>query len=302
MSDAAQSGWAEFRLSGPLPALEVFADFMDELGAGGAVFSEDPKGGDMVTVFLPGPTADDDLLVRVRERVAELQNDFPGGWRPLDVTRVEDRDWAAEWKAGLEPIRLPPGLWIVPTFKDPPPEASGEPQLLLDPGMAFGTGRHATTAMMIELLAREVRAGRHSVLDLGSGTGILAMTAALFGADRILAVEIDPLALKAAAENLQRNGLDDLVRLAQGVSDPEATLAEPPFSLIVANIFAEALAKLLPFMVRHLAPGGRMAFAGILEDRLPALSDAIAARGLEIIEKRQEGEWVTLLISRAAEK
>lgn len=298
----APNGWAEFRLSGPLPALEVFADFMDELGAGGAVFSEDPKGGDMVTVFLPGPAADKDLLRRVRERAAELERDFPGAWRPLDVTRIEDRDWAAEWKANLEPIRLPPGLWIVPTFKTPPPEAANELQLLLDPGMAFGTGRHATTAMMIELLAREVGAGRRSVLDLGAGTGILAMTAALFGADRILAVEIDPLALKAAAENLRLNHLDDRVRLAQGVSDPDATLAEPPFALIVANIFAEALAKLLPFMERHLAPGGRMAFAGILEDRLPALADAIAAHGLAIIEKIQEGEWVTLLIGRGPEK
>ena len=295
-------GWAEFRLTGPLAALEVFADFMDELGAGGAVFSEDPVQGDMVTVFLPGPAVDDEMIARVRARAEGLKEEFSGAWRTMEVTRIEDRDWAAEWKANLEPIRLEPGLWIVPTFKPAPPQAAGEPQLLLDPGMAFGTGRHATTTMALEFLAREVRAGRASVLDLGAGTGILAMAAARFGATRILGVEIDPLALKAAAENLKLNGLEGRVRLMQGVSDPNETLPEPPFDLIVANIFAEALAKLLPFMDRRLAPGGRMVFAGILEDRLPALAEAMSARGFAVIEQKQEGEWVTLLIGRASAK
>lgn len=297
--DASATGWAEFRLTGPLPALEVFADFMDELGAGGAVFSDDPAGGEMVTVFLPGAAVDEGFIRRVKDRVEGMKEEFPGFWRTLTVTRIADRDWAAEWKESLEPIRLPPGLWIIPTFKPVPAEAAGEPQLILDPGMAFGTGRHATTAMILEFLAAEVRAGKKSVLDLGAGTGILAMSAARFGAGRVLGLEIDPLALKVAAENLKLNGLEGTVRLAQGVSDPALALPEPPFDLIVANIFAEALIKLLPFMDRHLAPAGRMAFAGILEDRMEVLEPAIAVQGLAIIDRKQEGEWVTLLIARA---
>jgi ribosomal protein L11 methyltransferase len=294
-------GWMEFQLAGPLPALELFADFMDELGAGGAVFSEEPRtGGQMVTVFLPGPTAGPATLDRVRARVAELRGDFPGGYGELALTRVEDRDWNEEYEKSLEPIRLEPGLWIVPTFKEPPPEAAGEPMLRLDPGLAFGTGLHETTAACLALMGRLVREGARSVLDLGTGTGILAMAAARLGAERVLGLDLDTLALRVAESNLRLNGLEGRVRLGAGVSDPAIVLPEPPFDLIAANVFAEALCRLMPFIARHLAPNGRAALSGILADRLPLMERALAANRLRAYETIKEGKWVTLLVGPAA--
>lgn len=272
---------------------------MTELGAGGAVFSEDPRSASdsqMVTAFLCAKKAGGDIQDGIRSRAKIIKDQYPGSWSELLITRVEDRDWGEEWKKGLEPIRLDPGIWIVPSFKEVPEEVGGEPMLRLDPGLAFGTGLHPTTRMCIKQIGERIINGADSLLDIGTGTGILAMAAARFGAGRILAMDIDPIALRVAHENLRGNALLERVELGQGVSDPEASLSGEHFDLIAANLFAESLVRLLPFITRHLAPGGRAVLSGIIEERLPILEQAISEAGLLVKDRIEEEKWMTLVV------
>lgn len=295
-------GWVEFRLAGPLLALEVFADFMNDLGAGGAIFSEDPESGDggqMVTAFLPAAKAGQSVADRVQARAGELRQDFPGDWSDLVSIRVvADQDWGEEWKKNLVAQRLEPGLWIVPSFLEVPAEAQGEAVIRLDPGLAFGTGQHVTTQLCLPAVHSAIKSGALSVLDLGTGTGILAMAAALFGARRILAMDIDPIAQRVAEENMKANGLREKIELKQGVADPETILEGPPFDLIVANLFAEAIVRLLPFLNRHLAPEGTLALSGILSERAELVLSALKEKKLNVKEKKEEAGWIMLVVTR----
>ena len=299
--DLGSGGWAEFQLGGPLLALELFADFMNDLGAGGAIFSEFPGGSpcsQMITAFLALPRADDAVIARVKQRAAELMAEFGGEWHELMITRVADRDWGEEWKRSLKAERLDPGIWIVPSHRDIPVKAQGEPVIRLDPGMAFGTGQHATTRMCVKAVALAVRAGARSMLDIGAGTGLLAMTAALCGAERILGLEIDPIALNVARENLAKNGLQEKIELRPGVTGPDMTLEVPPFDLIAANLFAEMLVKLMPFISRNLAACGQAVCSGILAERAEIVANAARESGLALQERIEEEEWVTMLFGR----
>ncbi|MFO8058923.1 MAG: 50S ribosomal protein L11 methyltransferase [bacterium] len=308
MSESSQErsgpgGWIEVRLQGPLAGLEVFADFLNERGAGGAIFSESPgsPGCDMVTGFVPLPEAGPALVEELKVRARTLSEEFPGQWGSLTITEVRDQDWAESWREKLEPLWLEPGVWIVPTFKEVPPHDESEIVIRLDPGMAFGTGRHETTRHSIKFLADSMQKGAHTVLDLGTGSGVLAIAAALAGAGRVLAMDVDGHALEVARENAQINAVQDKIELRQGVSRPDEDLAET-FHLVLANLYAESLVKLMPFIKRHLSERGSAVLSGILADREQKVSEAAAESGLEIKEREQEKEWVTLVVQPAAKR
>jgi len=289
-------GWIEFQLAGPPFALELFAEFMDERGAQGAVFSESPSapGREMVTAFLARDRVAPTTIEEIKKRCDALRSEVPGEWGELRIAEVADQDWARLWKEGLDPVRLEPGIWIVPSFKPVPAAAGDEPVIVLDPGLAFGTGAHATTRASMKLMARELTAGAKSVLDLGTGSGILAMAAVKLGAERVVAVDLDPLALRTAAENFERNGLADRIQLLKGVADPESDLPGPAFSLIAANLFAESLARLMPFIARHLEPRGKAVLSGILLDRAGPVEAALNDNSLVVKKRIEEEGWLSL--------
>lgn len=300
-SDPAAGGWVELQLGGPLAALEVFADYLAELGSGGSIFSEDPSdpgGGQMVTAFLSAHDFGPGTEKLVASRVAALQKEFPG-LSGLQITKVEDRDWAKEWKEGLRPERLPPGVWIVPVHCAVPEEAGDEPVIRMDPGLAFGTGAHETTRLCLELIGEYAgeREPGFSVLDLGAGTAILAMAAALLGASGALAIDIDPVAVRVARENIGRNGLAGKVEAIQGVSDPGLNLGRS-FDLVVANIFPEAISELLPFMGAHLAGGGALVLSGIILERKQEVIKMARDAGFELTRDLEDGAWTALRLKR----
>jgi ribosomal protein L11 methyltransferase len=298
-----EGGWWEFQLKGPIPALEAFAEFLAERGSAGSVFSEAPGNArsQMVTAFVSARTAAPNLLEAVKARADFLAEECEGEEVELKITRVRDRDWAREWREGLKPLRLEPGVWIVPAHCPVPEEAGADPVLIIDPGLAFGTGLHATTRMCLAALVDQVRKSPGSVLDLGTGTAILAMAAAQCGASRVLALEIDPVALSVAHENLSRNRLADRVELRKGVAQPETMQLGEQFDLIVANLFPEVLKAMLPFIHRHLAPHGQAILAGILTEREEELVAAAQAAAFLIVDRREEEGWVTLLLRPCAD-
>jgi ribosomal protein L11 methyltransferase len=203
------------------------------------------------------------------------------------LEKVEDEDWVRLTQAQFEPIRISGRLWIVPSWHTAP-----DPQaivLVLDPGMAFGTGSHPTTRLCLEWLERAVTPGV-SVLDYGCGSGILGIAAARLGASDVLGVDIDPQAVSAARDNAGRNGIDARF-------EDSATRIRGQFDLVVANILSNPLKALAPAISSHVRPGGRLALSGILAAQAGELIAAYAPWLPLAVAGVREG-WVCLAGTR----
>ena len=200
------------------------------------------------------------------------------------LTRLADEDWVRLTQQQFAPVEITPTFWIVPTWHSVPAQA--RQVMRLDPGLAFGTGTHPTTRMCLRWLASPFAAASlQRVLDYGCGSGILAIGAALLGADNIDAVDIDPAAVQATRDNALHNG----VRLQSGL--PE--LAQGRYSVVLANILATPLKLLAPLLVGHLAPGGCLVLAGILERQADEICAAYAAHLPLQVADQQDG-WVLM--------
>jgi ribosomal protein L11 methyltransferase len=201
---------------------------------------------------------------------------------------VPDEDWVRLTQAQFAPVSITPGFWVVPSWHEPPADA--QVIIRLDPGLAFGTGTHATTRMCLRWLAREAprrAAAWTRVLDYGCGSGILAIAAAKLGARGIDAVDIDTAAVRATADNVARN------EVAVRAALPEAEVASGAYALVLANILAVPLTLLAPLLAGHLAPGGSLILAGILERQADALRRAYAPHlHLDVLDS-DEG-WVLM--------
>ena len=220
----------------------------------------------------------------IREALTATLGQAPQGW---SVERLEDQAWERSWMDQFEPMRFGERLWIVPSWHEPPePEAVN---LLLDPGLAFGTGTHPTTALCLEWLDSHPPAGRE-VLDFGCGSGVLALAALKLGAAQVTGVDIDEQALVASRENVARNGIDS-EKLALYL--PEQFPATTEFDLVIANILAGPLVELAPKLVSHLRPGGDIILSGILQEQSEAVQEAYRP-SIEFVDVRQREEWVCL--------
>ena len=217
---------------------------------------------------------------------ARLAAAFPG--RELRFSVVADRDWDAEWRRGLKPLRFGQRLWVCPVGQ-PCPDPAGI-GVLLEPGLAFGTGTHPTTALCLEWLDGQ-NLDNCSVLDFGCGSGILAIGAALHGAGGIDAVDIDESAVVATRANAQANG----VAVAAGLPDAASGL----YALVLANILATPLTLLAPLLAGHVAPGGHLVLAGILERQAEALRAAYAPWLALQVSDREDG-WILMTAQRPA--
>ena len=199
------------------------------------------------------------------------------------VEPVAEQNWVQLTQAQFDPIRVSGRLWIVPSWHAAPDPAAIS--LVLDPGMAFGTGSHPTTRLCLEWLERSVTSGC-SVLDYGCGSGILAIAAARLGAGRVAGVDIDPQAVVAARSNAERNGVDALF------ADSALPVAGE-YDLVVANILSNPLRVLAPAICAHVRPGGRLALSGILKEQADEII-GIYAQWLPLHVAGEREDWVCL--------
>jgi len=217
--------------------------------------------------------------------------DLPFDLGPMTLARdsLNEQDWAENWKRYYKPLRAGKTLVVKPSWEAYEP-CLGDRVIEMDPGMAFGTGTHETTAMCLELVERLTRQG-DKVLDIGTGTGILAIAAALMGAEGVLAIDMDPVAVRVARENARVNGVDSVVSVREG-----DLLSEVPakYDLIVANIIADVIIKLTGDMAEFLATGGAFVCSGIICDRRLDVLVALDAAGFYVVDELTMGEWVTL--------
>ena len=203
----------------------------------------------------------------------------------IQINEVEPIDWETHWRTHFHPLGFGK-FWIVPSWLEAPPEA--EQILVVDPGMAFGTGRHETTSLCLRRIVEG--AVPASVLDVGTGTAILAMAAIMNGATRVVGTDNDPDALIVARENAQRNGLSDQLELSG--HDPD--ILQEEFELVIANILRDPLIQLAPKIVAATKKGGSVVLSGILERQVADVQAAYESCGLDYVEHAVEGEWARL--------
>ncbi|MDQ6882040.1 MAG: 50S ribosomal protein L11 methyltransferase [Pseudomonadota bacterium] len=208
--------------------------------------------------------------------------DFFGGCSVAGVADVPEQDWVRLTQSQFTPVEITPEFWIVPTWHEPPAQA--RQVIRLDPGLAFGTGTHPTTRMCLRWIARQPLQGRR-VLDYGCGSGILAIGAAIFGAAAVDAVDIDEAAVMATQANALANG----VVLNAGRPDQ----AQGRYQAVLANILASPLKVLAPLLCAHVAPGGWLVLAGILERQTAELQHAYAPHGALEVADAEDG-WVLM--------
>ncbi|MCK2150764.1 MULTISPECIES: 50S ribosomal protein L11 methyltransferase [Marinobacter] len=204
----------------------------------------------------------------------------------IDVTLVEDKDWERAWMDDFQPLKFGERLWIVPSWHDAPePDAAN---LMLDPGLAFGTGTHPTTALCLEWLDGQDMQNRQ-VTDYGCGSGILGLAALLLGADHVVGVDTDPQALDASRENARRNGVaDDRLSLYLPENEPNAAT-----DVMLANILAQPLIGLAPHLAKLTKPGGDLVLSGILSHQAREVMAAYEPWFI-MDEPVQREEWIRL--------
>lgn len=293
--------WLKITLFCPLPLLEPAADLMGVLSDAGVEQSPETETGAYLSGFFPlaaddnsAPTADE-LLSRVLDemtRLFALYERIPD--RPT-VTVLADEDWATSWQQYFKPFAIVPGLVIKPSWETYRP-TPGERVIEMDPGMAFGTGQHASTRMALALIKESMTGGHHrQALDVGTGTGILAMAAALFGAQRVVAIDNDPDAVAVAAENVANNGLAGTIE----VSVTPLNEIRERFSLVCANIVHDVLVEMAASLAGLTASGGHLVLAGILHgDQEENIVRVYQRLGLQPLASLQQEEWAALLLQR----
>ncbi len=245
-----------------------------------------------VTSYIPADERAQDTIAHVREgltRLSRLDLGFDAGKLTLEVGSLDDEDWAENWKSQYKPFCLGETFVVKPTWErcDARP---GDRIIEIDPGMAFGSGTHETTGMCVTLLEQTVKPGM-SVIDVGTGTGILAIAAAKMGAGRVLATDLDPMATRVAAENVALNGLMEVVTVATG--DLLETV-DAPADILVANIIADVICMMAAPARRFIAPGGLFICSGIARERKDEVLAALNAAGYENLDIREKGEWAAI--------
>lgn len=227
-------------------------------------------------------------LLQLDEGLKELLQRFPEWVLQVKGLTVQEEDWATSWKAYFKPVRIGKHFLIKPTWEEVVPQTE-DVILELDPGMAFGTGTHATTSLCLETLEEIVRPDI-TVFDLGTGSGILAIAAAKLGA-QVEAIDLDSVAVKVAQENVELNQIGDRVRVQQG---DLGTVLQGQADLVVANIIADVILILVPDLKRIMKADGEFLASGIIEHRSHDVEEGLRQHGLEIVEKKENSGWVLL--------
>lgn len=241
-----------------------------------------------VSVFLSAERSLAEAKAFLAERIATL-----GLAAEITTEGMREEDWAEAWKKYYHPIRIG-RVTVVPAWEDYTP-AEDERILRMDPGMAFGTGTHETTRLVMEMLSEEIRGGER-LLDVGTGSGILALCAAKLGAGACYAYDIDPVAVRVAKENIEKDGADNvfcgIADLLDGVDTSE------PYDFVVANIVADIILRLLPSLGSVMKTGARAILSGIIGERAPEIRAVLGAHGFTLVREAEERDWYALLIQK----
>lgn len=271
-------------------ALEGVSDMLRSLGAKG-VAEEGTTAQRKVTAYFPEDARHSERVAAVERRLEALRAaGVEVGVGFVAVRVVEEVEWSVLWRAHFHPQRIAPNLSIVPSWEQYQPEPC-EHVITLDPGAAFGTGGHATTRLCLRALAEHLQPGNR-VADVGCGSGILAIAAALLGASHVVATDSDPTALPVARFNAERNRVADRVEI---IERDLITLDQERFDLIVCNILAPEVIRLAADLPALLVPGGGFIGSGFISGSIREVKAALTEAGLGVVGAPQEDEWAAVV-------
>ena len=243
-----------------------------------------------VSVFIPAEKSVSDAVAFIKDRAAADKLDIK-----LEINGVNEEDWATSWKAYYKPVHIGNKMVIVPMWESYD-EQEGEVIVRMDPGMAFGTGTHETTRLVVSLLEKYTTPGCR-VLDVGTGSGILAICASKLGAAECKAYDIDPVAVRVARENVKDNDCDnitcDVSDLLYGVD-----LSGGAYDLVCANIVADIIIRMCPDISKYMKDDAILLASGIITERADEVVEAVNANGLRIKERHTDNGWCALVIEK----
>ncbi|MEK4528033.1 50S ribosomal protein L11 methyltransferase [Paenibacillus sp. BGI2013] len=315
--------WHELTIHTTEEAVEMISNFLHEAGAGGVSIEESgtlnkkrdttygelydvplndiPEGFAVIKGYFSEGTDMVALQSEVNPRVEELSEfGIDTGEVRYETRTVDEDDWATAWKQYFKPVRVSERLTIKPTWEEYTPESPDEKIIELDPGMAFGTGTHPTTSLCLRTLETVIQGGEE-VIDVGTGSGILAIGAIKLGAKHVLALDLDPVAVISARENVELNGLEQQITVKEsdllsvlGSQDP-ALGVQLPVKVVVANILAEIILLFVDDVYNALESGGTYIVSGIWKNKEQVVHDALVASGFEVSAIHRDEDWLAFV-------
>lgn len=243
----------------------------------------------------------DALVEAVRNKLSEIREYMDIGEGSITISETEDKDWLNNWKEFFHQFYID-DLLVTPSWEEIKPEDQDKKILHIDPGTAFGTGMHETTQLCIRQLKKYITP-ETVLLDVGTGSGILAIVSLMYGIKEAVGTDLDPCAVEAVRENMEVNGVNaDQFEMMIGniISDPEIQdrVGYERYDIVVANILAEVLLPLTPVVKKCLKPGGIYITSGIIAEKEQLVVDAVKAAGMEVLEVTRQNEWVSVTARR----
>lgn len=313
--------WNEVKIETASEAVEAVANILMEAGASGVAiedsldienFQGDIYGeildretyttldeGAYVAAYFPETIFLPEILPFIKERVAKLPEfGLAIGKNEVTVSEVAEENWATAWKKYYHPVRISRYLTIVPSWEEYTPQHVDEKIITLDPGMAFGTGTHPTTRLTLQALEVAIR-GNETILDVGTGSGVLSITSKYFGANDVYAFDLDDVAVQAAQENM------DLNEVAKDVHVSANDLlkgVEIEADIIVANILADIIVLMIEDAWRLLKTTGTLIVSGIIEEKKQMVIDGMEAQGFVVDQIFQQKDWYAILLKKPEEE
>ena len=305
--------WSELCIHTTNEAVEPISNILHEAGASGVVIEDPlelvrerenvfgeiyqldpndfPDEGVIVKAYLPVNSFLGETVDGIKELINNLvEYDIDLGANKVTISEVNEEEWATAWKKYYHPVKISEQITIVPTWEEYTPVSSDEKIIELDPGMAFGTGTHPTTILCIQALEKRVKPGMH-IIDVGTGSGVLTIAAAKYGAEEILALDLDEVAVNSAKINCKLNKVHDKVTIKQ---NDLLKGVEAEADIIVANILSEVIVRFTDDVERLLKPGGLFISSGIIKQKRAEVEEAIVNSGLVIDEVVTMEDWVSI--------
>lgn len=306
--------WSEISIQTTQEAVEPVCNILHEAGASGVVIEDPqdlitdwedqfgeiyqlspddyPKEGVIVKAYLPVNSFLGETVEGIKEAInGLLVYDIDIGLNKVSISEVNEEEWATAWKKYYKPVKISNHITITPTWEEYEPEKDDECIIELDPGMAFGTGTHPTTVLCVRAIEKKITEKDH-VIDVGTGTGVLSIAAAKLGAEKVLALDLDEVAVKSAIINVKLNKVQDVVSVKQNNLLEQVN---EKADLIVANILAEVIVRFVQDAAKVLKQGGTFITSGIISGKKQEVKDALLKHGFIIEETLEMEDWVAFI-------
>jgi ribosomal protein L11 methyltransferase len=309
--------WSEISIHTTNEAIEPISNILHEAGASGVVIEDPfdlvkeredkfgeiyqlnpadyPEEGVLVKAYLPMNSFLGETVDAIKNSINNLVSyNIDIGENTVSVSEVYEEDWATAWKKYYHPVKVSERFTIVPTWEEYTPVQTDELIIELDPGMAFGTGTHPTTVLCIQALERTVKQG-DKVIDVGTGSGVLSIAAAMLGAESVQALDLDEVAVESARQNIELNKVEQNVTVTQNNLLNGINIAA---EIVVANILAEVILMFTDDAAKTVKKDGYFIASGIIKQKKDEVKDAIEKAGFETVETLQMEDWVAFIAKR----